>query len=252
MATENSLTLPSAVREIRTRHEQAKQDIQNNFGAAYSTRITQDSFSIHQDRATLIAYIDTLEKPQMDTAHHVGKQCSSGDGTGVGFTSLTSVAPVPALDDVAEALWRADALDGKRAEPWADVSEDWKEQKWRKLARAAIGALRTPSPAAAAWSWPEEWHNAIADVRGFAPVQSTSAILAALSRVGALRPPSTHLTEDEMHWIANFRRVYLPEAERILDVCERLSVQHELAAACLRFVTIVDRLAAIGEGSLNV
>ena len=43
---------------------------------------------------------------------------------------------------VAEALWREDAVRGgnKRHEPWADVSEEWKDSEWRPLADAAISA----------------------------------------------------------------------------------------------------------------
>lgn len=50
------------IAEIRKRHERALADIQNNFGAAYSTRITQDSYSIHADRAALLAHIAAQPK----------------------------------------------------------------------------------------------------------------------------------------------------------------------------------------------
>lgn len=52
--------MTTPVSEIRARHEKSKADIQNNFGAAYSSRIEQDSYSIHEDRAALLAHCDVL------------------------------------------------------------------------------------------------------------------------------------------------------------------------------------------------
>ncbi len=44
----------AVVAEIEKRHLITEDDIRNNFGAAYSTRITQDVYSLHKDRATLL------------------------------------------------------------------------------------------------------------------------------------------------------------------------------------------------------
>jgi len=49
---------PKQLAAIKQRHEKAKDDILNNMGAAYSTRIEEDSYSIHADRAALLAHID--------------------------------------------------------------------------------------------------------------------------------------------------------------------------------------------------
>lgn len=47
--------------EIRKRHDRAVSDIQHRFGAAYSTRIEQDSYSIHKDREYLLGLIARME-----------------------------------------------------------------------------------------------------------------------------------------------------------------------------------------------
>lgn len=50
--------------ELKARHAKAEADIQNNFGAAYSSRIEQDSYSIHQDRGWLITRLESAEREQ--------------------------------------------------------------------------------------------------------------------------------------------------------------------------------------------
>jgi hypothetical protein len=98
------MTLPDGeLAKVERRHEKAKADIQNNFGAAYSTRIEQDSYSIHQDRAILLralkerlsAQTGHTEAQQMDSAHHAETGLHDGEN-GVGFWSLTSAEPTPA------------------------------------------------------------------------------------------------------------------------------------------------------------
>lgn len=63
------MTTPKAdLTAIRKRHAKAKEDVLNNMGAAYSTRIEEDSYSIHADRAALLALLDAPEvlDPQVD------------------------------------------------------------------------------------------------------------------------------------------------------------------------------------------
>ena len=51
---------PQQLIAIKQRHEKAKDDILNNMGAPYSTRIEQDSYTIHADRAALLALLAHL------------------------------------------------------------------------------------------------------------------------------------------------------------------------------------------------
>lgn len=61
--------------EVERRHEKAEHDIRNNFGAAYSSRIEQDSYSIHSDRATLLRILRTRPEVKMPTlsVEEIGK-----------------------------------------------------------------------------------------------------------------------------------------------------------------------------------
>jgi len=55
-----SAPTPEQIAEIQKRDAEAHEDIHNNFGAAYSSRISQDSYSIHKDRATLLRAVQAL------------------------------------------------------------------------------------------------------------------------------------------------------------------------------------------------
>ena len=48
------------LQDAKARHTTAVLNIAENFGAAKSSRIDEDKYSIHQDRAALIALVDEL------------------------------------------------------------------------------------------------------------------------------------------------------------------------------------------------
>jgi hypothetical protein len=71
--------LAETVKRLRERHDQAVADIQNNFGAAYSSRIKQDSYSIHQDRAALLDALEGLERERDEYKQSLEKMAEYHD-----------------------------------------------------------------------------------------------------------------------------------------------------------------------------
>jgi len=65
-SVDSALTrLSGWIDEIEKRHEQTISEIQNNFGAAYSSRIT-DAYQIHKDRGELLVAYRSLEERLKD------------------------------------------------------------------------------------------------------------------------------------------------------------------------------------------
>ena len=107
-----------AIEEVRKRHEQALADIQNNFGAAYSTRIAQDKFSIHEDRATLLAALDARTQGVGTIEHRFNTlidELSKRLGVTLDPTSsappeleiLRIIRPVPSEEEIARVVEQA-------------------------------------------------------------------------------------------------------------------------------------------------
>ena len=69
------MTPPLDLEATRKRHEATKAEIQNNFGAAYSSRIT-DSYQIHCDRGSLIDALRDARNAALEEAADAVARCN--------------------------------------------------------------------------------------------------------------------------------------------------------------------------------